>query len=88
MGSLTSKPKTPAQTTPQIVYVPAPSPAPVPQQPAPQPSAPDPEAAAAQERVAAILKSRRGIAGTVATGLRGFLEPASAWPRRKTLLGE
>lgn len=93
MGSLISKPKRPRPRLPDVVYVPSPpvapaAPSPPPPPAVPPPAASDPEAEAARERVTAILKSRRGVSGTVLTGLRGFLDPAAAWPRRKTLLGE
>lgn len=96
MGSLVSRPKRPRPAPPPaVVYAPPPAlpPAPAPVAPSPAPSAPaagdaDADAQAAHARVTALLQARRGLPGTVLTGFRGFLDPAAAFPRRKTLLGE
>jgi hypothetical protein len=55
--------------------------------PAPPP-APDPDAAASAARAEALARSRRGLAGTIATSARGLLAPAFPVAARKTLLGE
>jgi hypothetical protein len=55
--------------------------------PAPPP-APDPDAAASDARAEALARSRRGLAGTIATSARGVLAPAFPVAARKTLLGE
>jgi hypothetical protein len=55
--------------------------------PAPPP-APDPDAAASEARAEALARSRRGLAGTIATSARGVLAPALPVATRKTLLGE
>lgn len=88
MGSLTSRPKTPA--SPQVVYVPAPvtnpsAPSAPPPTPASTPVA-DPETEA-KTRAASLLLRDRGVFGTILTGFRGLLSPAAA-ASRKTLLGE
>lgn len=97
MGSLVSAPKTPKISTPQVVYVPAPSTGGTSGTTSTPPqdtgtttssAADDTEETLARERVAALLQNRRGILGTILTGFRGFLDPAAATPRRKTLLGE
>jgi hypothetical protein len=57
--------------------------------PAPQPSPmPAPDAAASDARAEALARSRRGLAGTIATSARGVLAPALPVAARKTLLGE
>ena len=82
MGSLTSKPKAPAQSTPQVVYVPAtPTPAPV-------TSTPDPVQEAAEARKTSLLARDRGRFGTIMTSFRGFLGEKNNGVQRKTLLGE
>lgn len=92
MGSLTSRPKAPAQ--PQIVYY---TPAPAASAPAPVSNPPPassgdpaqtPEQAAAQERQKSLLQRSRGIFGTVRTSFRGLLDLAADNQNRKTLLGE
>jgi hypothetical protein len=60
-------------------------PAPPPPPPLPPP-APDPEIAAAEERLQAINRNRRGLHGTIATSDSGVLQPRI--PAGKTLLGE
>ncbi len=98
MGSLISAPKTPKTSTPQVIYVPTSStsgttsPTTTTQssqtETADTSTANDSGETLARERVAALLQDRRGILGTILTGFRGFLDPASANPQRKTLLGE
>lgn len=98
MGSLVSAPKTPKSTTSQIVYVSTPTTTQTSTQDTATAqsttssdsttTASDTEDTLARERVATLLQSRRGILGTILTGFRGFLDPASASPQRKTLLGE
>jgi hypothetical protein len=55
--------------------------------PAPPP-APDPDAAASDARAEALVRSRRGLVGTIATSARGVLAPAFPVAARKILLGE
>ena len=86
MGSLSSRPKVPAQATPPaVVYV----------QAEPQDStanASDDSAAeqlsAAQQREQNLLRRSRGRLGTVKTGLSGLLKTLQPQEPRKTLLGE
>jgi hypothetical protein len=59
-----------------------------PEAPPPPPPAPDPDAAASDARAEALARSRRGLAGTIATSARGVLAPALPVVTRKTLLGE
>lgn len=46
------------------------------------------ETAAQTERMQSATRSRRGLAGTVATSPRGVLDPLPVFVSRKTLLGE
>lgn len=39
-------------------------------------------------RLAAVARNRAGVAGTIATGNRGVLAPASGQSAKKSLLGE
>ncbi len=70
--------------------LPAPKPAPA----APPPSTPTPAAAPAAPdadsaaRLRAVERTRRGVAGTIATSPLGVLEPPPGASARKTLLGE
>ena len=93
MGSLTSRPKVPAQ--PQVVYVPQPTqPTPAAQTADPTPVTAAPESAETEEEVAArvrtenLLQRNRGRFGTVNTSLRGLLSLNQQNAERKTLLGE
>jgi hypothetical protein len=60
-----------------------------PSSPAPVVVAPttDPEAEAAAERLEAINRNRRGMAGTIATSETGVLQSSTGRPA-KTLLGD
>lgn len=51
------------------------------------PPAPDPEAAAAEERLDAVNRNRRGLLGTIATSDVGLLQPGGN-RAGKSLLGE
>lgn len=51
------------------------------------PPSPDPEAKAAEERLQAINRNRRGLAGTIATSETGLLQ-SSGRNAPKNLLGE
>jgi hypothetical protein len=51
------------------------------------PPSSDPEAKAAEERLEAINRNRRGLAGTIATSETGLLQPSSKGAA-KSLLGE
>jgi hypothetical protein len=89
MGSLTSKPKTPAIAAPAPVqsFVAAPvvaAPVPVTQNPASPPLVATPE----EVRTASLLSRDRGRFGTILTSFRGFLGQTAQAPKRKTLLGE
>ncbi|MCB9979424.1 MAG: hypothetical protein H6862_07480 [Rhodospirillales bacterium] len=98
MGKLTSVPKAPP--SPTYIYVPAPPVSDVATTSSgatstdtsgttsTAPSDAETEAAKAARRVAGILNARRGRISTILTSFRGFLDPASASPTRKTLLGE
>lgn len=46
------------------------------------------EEAAREARLRAVERARRGLAGTIATGARGVLDPLPLTAQRKTLLGE
>ncbi|MBI3443835.1 MAG: hypothetical protein HY055_00320 [Magnetospirillum sp.] len=48
----------------------------------------NPDAAAAQERLDAIERNRRGLLGTIATSENGVLQTQASVPVGKTLLGE
>ncbi len=95
MGSVTSRPKVPAQPKQQIVYVQAPQPvytapstytAPTVNQPvaAPQPT---PEEGKAEARKQSLLTRDRSRFGTVTTSFRGLLGLGNSG-QSKTLLGE
>ena len=90
MGSLISKPKSPP--SPQVVYVPAPKPvadtitADTSSAETETPKTDDEIQAEAREQN--LLRRTRGRLGTILTGFRGILSPASAAPARKSLLGE
>ena len=60
---------------------------PPPPPPVVQPPSPHPEAKAAEERLEAINRNRRGLAGTIATSEAGLLQP-SGHATAKSLLGE
>lgn len=92
MGSLASRPKTPAvQTVYMPVYTPPPStpPSSAPPVSGPEdaPATPSAEEQVAARRSASLLDRRRGVLSTVLTGFRGLLNQTAATPR-KTLLGE
>jgi biotin carboxyl carrier protein len=46
------------------------------------------EAATTEARAASVVRARRGLGGTIATGARGVLAPLPGIAARKTLLGE
>jgi hypothetical protein len=81
MGSVTSRPKAPAQAVSQVVYQPI-------QKPVEIPTAPGPAEDAAQARKSSLLARDRGRFGTILTSFRGFLTQKESGPQRKTLLGE
>lgn len=87
MGSLISRPKSPAV---QTVYVP--QSAPVVTEAAVEATAteaaPDPAQEAAAARKKSLLARERGRFGTVQTGFRGLLALTQNNQQRKTLLGE
>jgi hypothetical protein len=103
MGSITSKPKTPAVAQQQPVVINYNYPAAATSAsvmtttpssttsstttPANDSTAPTSEEAKAEARNAGLLDRRRGILGTVLTGFRGILAQG-AGAARKTLLGE
>lgn len=60
---------------------------PAPPAPVVLPPAAGPEAAAAEERVNAINRNRRGLMGTIATSDAGLLQPGGG-RAGKSLLGE
>lgn len=89
MGSLSSRPKTPAVVSQPVIYT-----APVATPPAnttnsTSDAADTPTKEEQQEaaRSAGLLDRRRGLLSTVVTGFRGILTQG-ATPPRKTLLGE
>ncbi|HRQ60869.1 MAG TPA: hypothetical protein PLO23_05090 [Alphaproteobacteria bacterium] len=98
MGSLTSRPKVPQQSAPQVVYVPQPvysAPAPTPSYtpppasattPAPTPQ-PTEEEQRSEARAQSLLTRDRSRYGTVTTSFRGLLNLATGGAT-KTLLGE
>ena len=98
MGSLTSRPKVPKQTQPQVIYVPAPQPriyTPTTQSSNGSSQNEDtrtPEEKQEEEqsavRVENLLRRNRGVGGTVKTGFRGLLSSNDSMPARKSLLGE
>ena len=101
MGSLTSRPKVPKATSPQIVYVPQPvytptaNPAPqpvintLPPAPNPTPQEPTEEERRTEARTQSLLTRDRSRFGTVTTSFRGLLGLATGEGRSvKTLLGE
>ena len=88
MGSLSSSPKVP-KSSPQVVYIPAPTATQTISAASSAPGSPSAEEAAAQVRTENLLLRNRGRFGTVLNGFRGFLSPSNeATTKRKTLLGE
>ncbi len=85
MGSLASRPKTPAVQPVQYVYVPTAS-SYTPTTPAPS-TAPTDDDVQAGARNQNLLERRRGRLGTVLTSFRGLLNDGVSGAR-KTLLGE
>lgn len=83
MGSLTSKPKSPAATAQQVVYVPAPAATQAVTQNTQTQTISD-----AEQRKENLLLRDRGRFGTIFTGFRGLLSPLEQSGKRKTLLGE
>ncbi len=65
-------------------FLPSPS---APSLPSPVPE-PDLEEVERQNRLEALERKRRGLAGTVATSPRGLLTLSDWAPKRKSLLGE
>jgi hypothetical protein len=100
MGSLTSRPKVPKQTQPQVIYVPAPQPktyTPLPSSTGGGASSQNEDTRTPEEkqeeeqsavRVENLLRRNRGVGGTVKTGFRGLLSSNESLPDRKSLLGE
>lgn len=102
MGSITSRPKAPAQTAARtkIIYVTSPSAtgssssstssttSAANTAAAEAVNAASEEEAQSAARVQSLLQRNRGIFGTVLTGFKGLLSPSAAVPHRKTLLGE
>ena len=88
MGSLTSKPKAPAQAPlAQVVYVPAQTTTTTTNtEPQPTPEAPAPSSA--EIRQSSLLSRDRSRFGTILTGFRGLLDLGGNTNKRKTLLGE
>ena len=88
MGSLTSRPKSPAQS--QTVFVPQPAPTPtLTQAPPPQTdNTPSAEETSSEARRQNLLGRERSRFGTVQTGFRGLLGLTDNSAQRKTLLGE
>lgn len=91
MGSLTSRPKAPAASAPQIIYYPTASGTGSGTTSASQ-NEPDP-AELAKTRAENVARRSRGLMGTVLTTLNGFLSDSATsdttpGPARKTLLGE
>lgn len=92
MGGLVSKPKAPAPSPVQYVYLPSltattTASADSTVEPATIVTDNDDESIKAQARQANLLDRRRGRLGTVLTSFRGLLNDAVGSPR-KTLLGE
>lgn len=86
MGSLSSRPKVPAQ--PQVVYVPSPVYAYTPPTGTDAPTSSETPEQTAAARKASLLQRSRGRLGTIATSFRGLLDLAGSSSGRKTLLGE
>ncbi len=82
MGSLGSSSK---QSSPQVIYMPAPAPY-VP--PAPVTPPVDKEEEERKERTNSLLQRDRGRFSTLLTGFRRLLAPTDNSSGRKTLLGE
>lgn len=85
MGSLASRPKTPAVQPVQYVYVPTAS-SYTPTTPT-TPTTPADDDVQANARNQNLLERRRGRLGTVLTSFRGLLNDGASGAR-KTLLGE
>jgi hypothetical protein len=69
-------------------FLPSPSPSPsAPSLPSPAPG-PDLKEVERQNRLDALARKRRGLAGTVSTSPRGLLALTDWAPKRKSLLGE
>ncbi len=86
MGSLSSTPKAPQKQQAQVIQTrEAPS---AQTQESPTQSAASKQDEQSQKRIKSLLSRGRGRFGTIATGLRGFLQEANRNSARKTLLGE
>lgn len=97
MGSLSSRPKVPANTAPQVVFVPSSTnTGTVAASASSQSTGGDTGSAAegndagnsAESRTESLLRRNRGRLGTVLTGLSGVLNPVRSEGQKKTLLGE
>ena len=87
MGSLASRPKTPAVQPVQYVYMPASSYSSSSAAATPASAAPSDDNVQTGARNQNLLERRRGRLGTVLTGFRGLLNDTMGGAR-KTLLGE
>ena len=87
MGSLASRPKTPAVQPVQYVYVPTASSYSSTTANTPTPATPSDDDVQANARNQNLLERRRGRLGTVLTSFRGLLNDGVSGAR-KTLLGE
>ncbi len=88
MGSLASRPKTPAVQPVQYVYMPTtPSYSSTSTTTTPAPATPSDDDVQASARNQSLLERRRGRLGTVLTSFRGLLNDGVSGAR-KTLLGE
>lgn len=96
MGSLSSRPKVPANTAPQVVFVPSSTNTGTVASSVSSQSTGDTGSAAegndagnsAESRTESLLRRNRGRLGTVLTGLSGVLNPVRSEGQKKTLLGE
>ena len=86
MGSLSSTPKAPKKQQAQVIQTREVPPAQI--QESPKQSAASKQDEQSQKRIKSLLSRGRGRFGTIATGLRGFLQEANRHSARKTLLGE
>lgn len=93
MGSLTSRPKTPATIPQQVVYVPQQTSTPAPSNTSQAQTQQETQELSAEEqnaesRTQNLLTRERGRYGTVNTSFRGLLSLAGTGGQGKTLLGE
>ncbi len=89
MGSLISTPKAPKSQPIQVIQTrEIASTAKIQEQKPLENSAARKQEEQSQKRIKSLLSRGRGRFGTIATGLRGFLQEANKNSARKTLLGE